>query len=125
LINETEKKMNGDKTNPYLVSPACQEVINKGYTSFDDCPVWALLEQVEAIVLNENVEAAALMISSVRERLPKLIAKDMSEEIGQYNAVMTKEDWESHLEWLEEQKDYERLTRQIVEEQDRETEDLI
>lgn len=117
--------MNGDKTNPYLVSPACQEVINKGYTSFDDCPVWALLEQVEAIVLNQNVEAAALMISSVRERLPKLIAKDMSEEIGQYNAVMTKEDWESHLEWLEEQKDYERLTRQIAEEQDRETEDLL
>jgi len=86
--------MNGDKRNPYLVSPACREVINKGYTSFDDCPVWAILEQVEAIVLNENVEVAALMIASVRERLPNLYAEDTAK----HNPVMTKEDWESYLD---------------------------
>tara|TARA_Y100000004_G_scaffold106243_1_gene119210 strand:+ start:2752 stop:3024 length:273 start_codon:yes stop_codon:yes gene_type:complete len=86
--------MKGDKTDPYLVSPACQEVINKGYTSFDDCPVWAILEQVEAILLNKNIEPAAYMIAAVRARLPNLDAED----VAQWNPVQTKFDWELELE---------------------------
>jgi hypothetical protein len=92
--------MKGDKTDPYLVSPACREVINKGYNSFDDCPVWAILEQVEAILLNGDIEPAADMIAAVRERLPNLDAED----VAQHNSVMTASDWESYLEWEDEQK---------------------
>ena len=36
----------------------------------------------------------------VRKRLPKIDAED----IAQHNRVMTSEDWESYLEWEDEQK---------------------
>jgi len=88
--------MKGDNKDPYIVSPACQAVINKGYTSFDDCPVWAILEQVEVILLNKDIEPAADMISAVRERLSKLTNEDTAE----WEPVQTKSDWES--EWEDE-----------------------
>tara|TARA_R110002012_G_scaffold74511_2_gene188857 strand:+ start:4820 stop:5167 length:348 start_codon:yes stop_codon:yes gene_type:complete len=113
--------MNRNKINTYIISPACKEVVNKGYTSFDDYPVWALLEQVEALLLNGDTYPAVDMIESVRERLTNLTTEDTA----QWNPVMTSEDWESYLEWQEEQKNDARLARQIADEEARETEDLI
>ena len=87
------------KKNPYVVSPACQK-IDVDITSYDDLPVWAILEIVEARLLNASDENTAEMIAAVRARLPKLDAED----IAQHNPVMTSEDWESYLEWEDEQK---------------------
>ena len=96
--------MKGDKTDPYLVSPACQEALNKGYASntgyleYDDVPVWAILEQVEVILKNGDrttyLEPVAELISMVRKRLPYLTAEDAD----QWNPVQTKLDWELELE---------------------------
>ncbi len=87
------------KKNPDVVSPACQE-IDVDITSYDDLPVWAILEIVEARLLNASQENTAEMIAAVRARLPKLDAAD----IAQNNPVMTAADWESYLEWEDEQK---------------------
>ena len=95
------------KLDRYSVSPACKEAIDfyfgaesKTVTSYDDLPVWALLEIVEARLLNASEENTAEMIAAVRERLPKLDAEDTAK----HNPVMTESDWESYLEWEAEQK---------------------
>jgi predicted NACHT family NTPase len=98
------------KKNPYVVSPACQEALNKGYASntgfleYSDVPVWAILEQIEVILKNGDsttyLEPVADLISVVRERLPKLDADD----VAQHNSVQTESDWEAYLEWEEDQK---------------------
>ena len=90
--------MKGDNADEFIVSPACMAVINKGYTSFDDCPVWALLEKVEVVLLNEDVDPrfaeAADMVSAVRARLSRLTIEDTD----QYNPVMLKSDWVAQKE---------------------------
>jgi len=86
--------MKGDNTDPYIVSPACKEVTNKTVTSYDDLPVWAILEIVEAKLLNASAENTAEMISAVRARLPKLDAEDTA----QYNPVQTESDWKAQLD---------------------------
>jgi hypothetical protein len=84
------------KSNTYLVSPACREIV--GITSYDDLPVWAILEMAEARLLNvecvEENKAIVGMISAVRARLSKL----SDEDTAQCNPVMKKSDWDAQEE---------------------------
>ena len=84
------------KSNTYLVSPACREIV--GITSYDDLPVWAILEMAEARLLNvecvEENRAIVGMISAVRARLSKL----SDEDTAQCNPVMKKSDSDAQEE---------------------------
>ena len=86
--------MKGDNTDTYIVSPACQEVTNKSVTSYDDLPIWAILEMVQTRLLNASENNTAEMIAAVRARLSKLT----NEDTAQYNPVQTKSDWKAQLD---------------------------